>query len=48
MSAFPIGYRGAFCHLRKFDLFALEQRVLAEVLERTPNLHLMLPFVRTR
>lgn len=43
-----IGYRGAFRYLREPDLFALELRVLAEVRERTPNLHLMLPFVRTR
>jgi pyruvate,water dikinase len=43
-----IGYRGAYRYLREPDLFALELRVLAEVRERTPNLHLMLPFVRTR
>ncbi|MGQ0483172.1 MAG: phosphoenolpyruvate synthase [Pseudonocardia sp.] len=43
-----IGYRGAFRYLKEPDLFALELRVLAEVRERTPNLHLMLPFVRTR
>lgn len=43
-----IGYRGAFRYLREPDLFALELRVLAEVRERTPNLHLMIPFVRTR
>lgn len=43
-----IGYRGAFRYLREPDLFALELRVLAEVREQTPNLHLMLPFVRTR
>lgn len=43
-----IGYRGAFRYLREPDLFALEMRVLAEVRERTPNLHLMIPFVRTR
>ncbi|MGI5132835.1 phosphoenolpyruvate synthase [Pseudonocardia sp. CA-107938] len=43
-----IGYRGAFRYLREPDLFALELRVLAQVRERTPNLHLMIPFVRTR
>ncbi|MDT7702375.1 MAG: pyruvate, water dikinase [Pseudonocardiales bacterium] len=43
-----IGYRGAYRYLREPDLFALELRVLAEVRERTPNLHLMIPFVRTR
>jgi pyruvate,water dikinase len=43
-----IGYRGAYRYLREPDLFALELRMLAEVRERTPNVHLMIPFVRTR
>ena len=43
-----IGYRGAFRYLREPDLFALELQVLAQVRERTPNLHLMIPFERTR
>jgi pyruvate,water dikinase len=43
-----IGYRGAYRYIREADLFALEMRVLAQVRERTPNLHLMLSFVRTR
>jgi pyruvate, water dikinase len=43
-----IGYRGAYRYLREPDLFALELEALAEVRDRTPNLHLMLPFVRTR
>lgn len=43
-----IGYRGAYRYLREPDLFALELRALAEVRDRTPNLHLMIPFVRTR
>nr|WP_226370450.1 phosphoenolpyruvate synthase [Pseudonocardia oceani] len=43
-----IGYRGAYRYLREPDLFDLELRVLDRVRERTPNLHLMLPFVRTR
>lgn len=43
-----IGYRGAYRYLREPDLFALELQVLAQVRERTPNLHLMIPFVRTR
>jgi pyruvate,water dikinase len=30
------------------DLFALELQVLAKVREQTPNLHLMIPFVRTK
>jgi pyruvate,water dikinase len=43
-----IGYRGAYRYLREPDLFALELRALAEVRDRTTNLHLMIPFVRTR
>ncbi|GAA2864809.1 phosphoenolpyruvate synthase [Pseudonocardia halophobica] len=43
-----IGYRGAYRYLREPDLFALELRMLAEVRERWPNVHLMIPFVRTR
>ncbi|HEY7134119.1 MAG TPA: phosphoenolpyruvate synthase [Acidimicrobiia bacterium] len=43
-----IGYRGCYRYVREPDLFALECEVLAEVREETPNLHLMIPFVRTR
>jgi pyruvate,water dikinase len=43
-----IGYRGCFRYVRDPSLFALELEVLASVREETPNLHLMLPFVRTR
>ncbi|MFR9802360.1 phosphoenolpyruvate synthase [Pseudonocardia sp. RS010] len=43
-----IGYRGAFRYLHEPDLFALELRMLAEVRDRCPNVHLMIPFVRTR
>ncbi|MGQ0432164.1 MAG: phosphoenolpyruvate synthase [Microthrixaceae bacterium] len=42
-----IGYRGCFRYVREPDLFALELALLARVREETPNLHLMLPFVRT-
>lgn len=42
-----IGYRGCFRYTREPDLFALELRALAEVRRELPNLHLMLPFVRT-
>jgi pyruvate,water dikinase len=42
-----IGYRGCFRYTREPDLFALELRALAEVRKEFPNLHLMLPFVRT-
>ncbi|KAA9160273.1 phosphoenolpyruvate synthase [Amycolatopsis acidicola] len=43
-----IGYRGCYRYVRQPDLFALELEVLARVREQTPNLHLMLPFVRTK
>jgi pyruvate, water dikinase len=43
-----IGYRGCYRYVREPELFALELEVLARVRERTPNLHLMIPFVRTR
>lgn len=42
-----IGYRGAYRYTREPDLFALELRTLARVREQFPNLHLMIPFVRT-
>jgi pyruvate, water dikinase len=43
-----IGYRGAYRYVREPDLFSLELELLARVREETPNLHLMIPFVRTR
>jgi pyruvate, water dikinase len=43
-----IGYRGCFRYVREPDLFGLELELLARVREETPNLHLMIPFVRTR
>jgi pyruvate, water dikinase len=43
-----IGYRGCYRYVREPDLFALELRALAEVREQYPNVHLMIPFVRTR
>ena len=42
-----IGYRGCFRYVREPDLFGLELDVLAKVLEETPNVTLMIPFVRT-
>lgn len=42
-----IGYRGCYRYVREPDLFALELEALARVREETPNLHLMIPFVRT-
>ncbi len=43
-----IGYRGCYRYVHEPDLFRLELEVLARVREETPNLHLMIPFVRTR
>jgi pyruvate,water dikinase len=43
-----IGFRGCFRYVRDPTLFGLELDVLARVREETPNLHLMIPFVRTR
>jgi pyruvate,water dikinase len=43
-----IGYRGCYRYIREPDLFAVELELLARVREETPNLHLMIPFVRTR
>jgi pyruvate,water dikinase len=43
-----IGYRGCYRYVREPDLFRLELDVLAKVIEQTPNLRLMIPFVRTR
>ncbi|MBL8774315.1 MAG: phosphoenolpyruvate synthase [Acidimicrobiales bacterium] len=42
-----IGYRGCYRYVREPEVFAMELEVLARVREETPNLHLMLPFVRT-
>lgn len=42
-----IGYRGCFRYTREPDLFELELDVLGAVAARTPNLRLMIPFVRT-
>ncbi len=42
-----IGYRGCYRYVREPDLFRLELDVLAKVLEQTPNMVLMIPFVRT-
>ena len=43
-----IGFRGCYRYVREPELFALELELLARVREETPNLHLMIPFVRTR
>ena len=42
-----IGYRGCFRYVDQPDLFQLELDVLGAVATETPNLRLMIPFVRT-
>jgi pyruvate,water dikinase len=42
-----IGYRGCFRYVRDPEVFRLELEVLAKVFEETPNITLMIPFVRT-
>jgi pyruvate,water dikinase len=43
-----IGYRGCYRYVHEPDLFLLEMEALARVRDETSNLHLMIPFVRTR
>jgi pyruvate,water dikinase len=43
-----IGYRGCYRYVSNPDLFSLELQALARVREQNPNLHLMIPFVRTK
>lgn len=43
-----IGYRGCFRYVKEPDLFQLECEGLARVREECPNLHVMIPFVRTK
>ncbi len=42
-----IGYRGCYRYVRDPELFNLELEVIARVRSQSPNLHLMIPFVRT-
>ncbi|MCP5027084.1 MAG: phosphoenolpyruvate synthase, partial [Actinomycetia bacterium] len=42
-----IGYRGCYRYIREPEVFALELQALAETREEFPNLHMMIPFVRT-
>ena len=42
-----IGYRGCYRYTREPDLFALELEAVKRVRAGHPNLHLMIPFVRT-
>jgi pyruvate,water dikinase len=43
-----IGYRGCYRYVKQPDVFALELEALARVREQNPNLHVMIPFVRTK
>jgi len=43
-----IGYRGCFRYVHEPELFRLELEMLEAVRAETPNVHLMIPFVRTR
>ncbi|MGN6132149.1 MAG: phosphoenolpyruvate synthase, partial [Nocardioidaceae bacterium] len=43
-----IGYRGCYRYIRDPEVLGLDLDVVARVREQTPNLHLMIPFVRTR
>jgi len=42
-----IGYRGCYRYVQEPALFQLELEVLARVREQSPNVQLMIPFVRT-
>ncbi len=42
-----LGYRGCFRYTQEPKVFALELAAIARVRARYPNLHLMIPFVRT-
>jgi pyruvate,water dikinase len=42
-----IGYRGCYRYVREPDVFALELEMLARVRDETPNVAIMIPFVRT-
>ncbi|MFZ4669209.1 MAG: phosphoenolpyruvate synthase [Microthrixaceae bacterium] len=42
-----IGFRGCFRYVQDPTLFNLELEAMARVREQTPNLHLMIPFVRS-
>ncbi len=43
-----IGFRGCYRYVKDPELFALELEALARVREQSPNVALMIPFVRTR
>src|ERR1035438_8917439 len=43
-----IGFRGCYRYVKDPEVFNLELEVLARVFEETPNIALMIPFVRTK
>lgn len=43
-----IGFRGCFRSVKSPELFQMELEALAAAREETPNLHVMIPFVRTK
>jgi pyruvate,water dikinase len=43
-----IGYRGCYRYTQEPDVFNLELEMMARVRDRSPNLHIMIPFVRTK
>ncbi|SDU59928.1 phosphoenolpyruvate synthase [Gordonia westfalica] len=43
-----IGFRGCYRYVQEPEVFRLELEALAKAREAHPNLHVMLPFVRTR
>ena len=43
-----IGYRGCYRYIKDPEIFALDLDVIHRVRESAPNLHLMIPFVRTK
>ena len=42
-----LGYRGAFRFIKDPDVFKLELAAIKKVRQKYPNIHLMIPFVRT-
>lgn len=42
-----IGYRGCYRYIKEPDVFRLELQALARTRDQHPNLHVMIPFVRT-
>jgi pyruvate,water dikinase len=43
-----IGFRGCYRYIKDPETFALELEALARTRDRFPNLHVMIPFVRTK